>query len=131
MNFIGDLINSVKNYTCEYINSELEDIKLKTSTIEEEYIEIKKFKIKKSKSYNSFFNKNISNKINKIELNNKIEKIDLKINNLNLKLNESIKNHDILLENKRLFEKKIFFLLKHIGVGLLVSTILYKFSIKC
>ncbi len=130
MNFLGNLISSVKNYTYEYINSELEDLKLKTSTIEEEYIEIKKLKIKKSKSCNSFFNKNISNKINKIELNNKIEKIDLKINNLNLKLNESIKNHDILLENKRLFEKKIIFLLKHIGAGLLVSSILYKFSIK-
>jgi len=130
MNFLGNLVNSVKNYTYEYINSELEDIKLKTSTIEEEYIEIKKFKIKKSKSCNSFFNKNISNKINKIELNNKIEKIDLKINNLNLKLKESIKNHDILLENKRLFEKKIIFLLKHIGAGLLVSSIIYKFSIK-
>ena len=130
MNFLGNLVNSVKNYTYEYINSELEDIKLKTSTIEEEYIEIKKFKIRKSKSCNSFFNKNISNKINKIELNNKIEKIDLKINNLNLKLKESIKNHDILLENKRLFEKKIIFLLKHIGAGLLVSSIIYKFSIK-
>tara|TARA_B100000902_G_scaffold398682_1_gene466390 strand:+ start:8009 stop:8404 length:396 start_codon:yes stop_codon:yes gene_type:complete len=130
MNFLGNLISSVKNYTYEYINSELEDLKLKTSTIEEKYIEIKKLKIKKSKSCNSFFNKNISNKINKIELNNKIEKIDLKINNLNLKLNESIKNHDILLENKRLFEKKIIFLLKHIGAGLLVSSILYKFSIK-
>ena len=125
MNFIGNIINSVKCYAYHYINSELEDMKFKTSAIEDEYVKIKNFNINKSKSYESFFNnKDIINKINKIELNNKLEIFDLKINNMNFKLNEFIKNHDIL------FEKKIIFLLKHIGAGLLFSSIFYKFYIK-
>ena len=124
MNFLGNLVNSVKEYAYQYINYELENIKFKTSSIEEEYVEIKKFKIKKSKSCDSFFDEDRSNKINKIELNTKIEIIDLKINSMNLKLNEFIKNHDIL------FEKKIIFLLKNIGAGLLFSSIFYKFYIK-
>lgn len=124
MNFLGNLVNSVKYYAYQYINNELENIKDKTSSIEDEYVEIKKLKIKKSKSYDSFFNEDRSNKINKVELNTKIEVLNLKINNMNLKLNEFIKNHDIL------FEKKIIFLLKNIGTGLLFSSIFYKFYIR-
>ena len=120
MNYFNSILDVVKNYTMQHINSDLEQMKDISSCIDDDYIELKSYKINKSKSYNSFFTENKINKINKFELTNKLDSIHHKIDDINNKL--------ILYTKYRnnIFEKQFIYILKHVGLGLLLSTFIYK-----
>ena len=112
MNYFNSILDVVKNYTMQHINSDLEQMKDTSSCIDDDYIELK--------SYNSFFTENKINKINKFELTNKLDSIHHKIDDINNKL--------ILYTKYRnnIFEKQFIYILKHVGLGLLLSTFIYK-----
>ena len=125
MNYLSSVVNNVKKYTEQYLNNDYNQIKHKISNIEEDYIQIKSFNMKKSKSCNSFYTENKTNKINNLELTNKLDIINYKINDINNKL-EIYKN-----SKNKIFENNFIFILKHVGVGLVLSSVIYRFYIKC
>ena len=123
MNYLNSIYNMYKNYIID-TNDDIYKINHESSCIYDEYIEIKKCK-KRPISHNSFFTKSKINKINNLELNNKINTINYKINNMNDKLN--IYN----MEKDEQIDKQFVHIIKYVGIGLLFSTVLYKHYYQC
>jgi len=110
-----------KNYISDTNNTnDINKLNHMSSCIDAEYIEIKKLKKIKPISCNSFFTKYKINKIYNLELNNKIDTIEYKINKMNDKLN--IYN----IKKDEQVEKQFIYILKYVGIGLLFSIVLYK-----
>ena len=124
MNYLNSIYNMYKNYTIDtnYTN-DMNKINHISSCIKGEYIEIKNCVKKKPTSCNSFFTKYKIYKINNLELNNKINTIEYKINKIN-NMNNKLNIYNIKKDEQ--IEKQFIYILKYVGIGLLFSTVLYK-----
>jgi len=111
MNYLNSIYNMYKNYIID-TNDDIYKINHESSCIDDEYIEIKKCK-KRPISHNSFFTKSKINKINNLELNNKINTINYK------------------MEKDEQIDKQFVHIIKYVGIGLLFSTVLYKHYYQC